>query len=95
MKYDEKMVDRQVGRNAQLFAQAIAELETQEERYPYLRILISIIEQAHSEWNQAPHKAEQISNLIQRMSHMELDVDEIKEVIEQRDNERGYKKRRN
>lgn len=93
MAYDEKIVDRQVGRNAQLFAQAIAELETKEERYPYLRILISIIEQAHPEWNQAPHKSEQIAQLIQRMSHVELDYDEIEEVVEVRDKERGYNRR--
>lgn len=93
MSYDEKIVDRQVGRNAQLFAQSIAELDSKEERYPYLRILISIIEQAHSEWNQAPHKTEQISQLIRRMSHMEIDGEEIEEIVEQRDRERGYKKR--
>ncbi len=93
MSYDEKIVDRQVGRNAQLFAQSIAELDSKEERYPYLRILISIIEQAHSEWNQAPHKTEQISQLIRRMSHMEIDGEEIEEIVEQRDRERGYTKR--
>lgn len=93
MSYEEKIVDRQVGRNAQLFSQAIADLETKEERYPYLRILISIIEQAHSEWNQAPHKSEQIAQLIRRMSHMEIDREEIEEIVELRDRERGYKKR--
>lgn len=93
MSYDEKIVDRQVGRNAQLFAQSIAELDSKEERYPYLRILISIIEQAHSEWNQAPHKTDQIAQLIRRMSHMEIDREEIEEIIEQRDRERGYNKR--
>ena len=82
-----------MGRNAQLFAQSIAELDSKEERYPYLRILISIIEQAHSEWNQAPHKTEQIAQLIRRMSHMEIDQEEIEEIVEQRDRERGYKKR--
>jgi hypothetical protein len=93
MSYDEKIVDRQVGRNAQLFAQSIAELDSKEERYPYLRILISIIEQAHSEWNQAPHKTDQITQLIRRMSHMEIDADEIAAIVKQRDRERGYNNR--
>ena len=89
MKYPNKVVDRQVGRNAQLFAQAIAGMDTPEARYPYLRILISIIEQAHPEWNQAPKKDRQIAHLIVQMSP-ELDIDEVAEVVRVRDEERGY-----
>ena len=33
MNKHEKIIDRQVGRNAELFAKAITELETPEERY--------------------------------------------------------------
>ena len=47
MRYDSTMVDRQVGRNTELFAQSVADLDTREERYPYLRILISQIGRAH------------------------------------------------
>ena len=90
MKPTIKMVDRQVGRNAELFAQSIASLETIEERYPYLRILISIIEQAHPEWNQAPHKDRQIAHLIVLMSQAHLDSDEVADVVRVRDEERGY-----
>ena len=89
MKYPNKVVDRQVGRNPQLFAQAIAGMDTPEARYPYLRILISIIEQAHPEWNQAPKKDRQIAHLIVQMSP-ELDIDEVAEVVRVRDEERGY-----
>lgn len=89
MKFDEKIVDRQVGRNAQLFAQSISELDSKEERYPYLRILISIIEQAHPEWDQAPHKDEQITELIQEMCDAELDEEEIVEVVHVRDREKN------
>lgn len=89
MKYSVKMVDRQVGRNAELFAQAIAGMETPEIRYPYLRILISIIEQAHPEWNQAPRKDHQIAHLIQQMSK-ELNDEEVAEVVRVRDEERGF-----
>jgi len=89
MKYPNKMVDRQVGRNAELFAQAIAAMDTPEARYPYLRILISIIEQAHPEWNQAPKKDRQIAHLIQQMGR-NLPFDEVAEVVRVRDEERGY-----
>lgn len=88
--YTSKVVDRQVGRNAELFARSIAERETPEDRYPYLRILISIIEQAHPEWNQAPQKDRQIAQLIRKMSDKALDLDEVAEVVRVRDEERGY-----
>ncbi len=88
MRYDRPIADRQVGRNAQLFAQAIAELETAEERFPYLRILVSLVEQAHPEWKQAPRKAQQIARLAHRMSAGALDEDEIAEVARVRNAER-------
>jgi len=84
------MVDRQIGRNAELFAQSIAEIDSKEERYPYLRILVSLIEQAHPEWQQSPHKAEQMARLADELSEGGLDVEEVKEVINVRDRERGY-----
>mgnify|MGYP006288388123 FL=1 len=90
MRYDERMVDRQIGRNAELFAQSIAEIDSKEERYPYLRILVSLIEQAHPEWRQAPNKAEQMANLASELSGDALDADEVQEVVTVRDRERGY-----
>ncbi len=83
------MVDRQVGRNAELFAGSISQMESAESRYPYLRILISIIEQAHPEWNQAPQKDEQIAALIAKMAS-DLNVSEVADVVRVRDEERGY-----
>lgn len=83
------MIDRQVGRNAELFAHSIGKLETAEERYPYLRILVSIIEQAHPEWNQAPRKDQQIAQLVMEMAN-NLDADEVAEVVRVRDEERGF-----
>lgn len=91
MRYDSKMVDRQVGRNAELFAQSIADLDTREERYPYLRILISLIDQAHPEWRQAPRKVERIAELAVKLSGGELDGDEVKRVVRVRDKEKGYR----
>lgn len=90
MRYDTRMVDRQVGRNAELFAQAVAELDSKEERYPYLRILVSLIEQAHPEWHQSPNKVEQMRDLACEMSEEALDPEEVEEVIRVRDRERGY-----
>ncbi|HRK74348.1 MAG TPA: DUF4290 domain-containing protein [Rhodothermales bacterium] len=89
MQVQSKIVDRQVGRNAELFAQSIAKLDTKERRYPYLRILISIMEQAHPEWNQAPHKDYQVAHIIHVMSQGALDSDEIAQVVRVRDEERG------
>lgn len=90
MRYDSRMVDRQIGRNAELFAQSIAEIDTKEERYPYLRILVSLIEQAHPEWRQSPNKAEQMVDVADELSDGGLDRDEVEEVITVRDKERGY-----
>lgn len=91
MRYDTTMVDRQVGRNAELFAQSVADLDSREERYPYLRILISLIDQAHPEWRQAPNKVERIADLAGALSDDQLDLDEVKEVIRVRDKEKGYR----
>ncbi len=87
---NKKLVDRQVGRNAELFAYAIAGLPLAEERYPFIRILVSIVEQAHPEWNQTPHKDLQIAHLINRLAPDQLDADEVAEVVRVRDEERGY-----
>jgi len=85
-----KMTDRQVGRNADLFAQKIGGYPTAEERYAYIRILISIIEQAHPEWNQAPNKADQIAHLIFHMSHGAVEREETANIVRLRDEERGF-----
>ena len=90
LPYDTKIVDRQVGRNAELFARAIADLDSPEERYPYLRILISIIEQAHPEWNQAPQKDRQIAHMVGMMSQHDIDTDEVADVVRVCDEERGF-----
>ena len=88
--YDTRILDRQVGRNAQLFARSIAERkDTPEARFPYLRILVSVIELAHPEWNQAPQKDVQIARLAWMMSGRTLDQDEIAQVVRARDEERG------
>jgi hypothetical protein len=89
--YEERIVDRQVGRNAQLFAGRIAEMDGPEARYPYLRILVALIEQAHPELSQAPEKDRQIAELAREMSGGSLDDDEVAIVVRARDEERGYR----
>lgn len=89
--YPDRIIDRQVGRNAQLFAQSIVELDRPEDRYPYLRILVSLVELAHPEWAQAPTKDRQIAELVRELSGGTLDADEVALVVRARDDERGYR----
>ena len=90
MTYDRKILDRQVGRNAQLFAEAIGGLASPAERFPYVRILVSLIENAHPEWSQAPQKPEQIAEVAVAMSDRALDPAEVADVVRVRDEERGF-----
>ncbi|MDT0633035.1 DUF4290 domain-containing protein [Rubrivirga litoralis] len=90
MPYDRRILDRQVGRNAQLYAEAVGALPSPAERYPYVRILVSLIETAHPEWGQAPQKASQISELAAALSDGTLDRSEIADAVRVRDEERGY-----
>ncbi len=94
MPEDGQIVDRDVGRNAELFAHAIADLETAEERYPYLRILVSIVEQAHPEWKNAGFKDEKVADLLSDMSQGKLEEEEVKEVVRMRDAERKSRRGR-
>ena len=52
--------------------------------------MISIIEQAHPEWNQAPQKDRQIAYLVGQLCQNTMDTDEVAEVVRVRDEERGY-----
>lgn len=88
--YADRIVDRQVGRNAQLFAETVSAMESAENRYPYLRILVSIVEQAHPEWVQAPTKDRQIAHLITQLSGARILEDEVAGVVRVRDEERGF-----
>ena len=83
-----RMADRQVGRNAELLSRAVAGLPTPEDRYPYLRILVSIIEQAHPEWVHAVYKERRIAALVREMCGDAIDEQEVMAVVEARDAER-------
>lgn len=87
--YEDRIVDRQIGRNAQLFAQEIAQLDGPEERYPYLRILVGLLEQAHPEWSQAPEKDDLLADLASELSGGKLDAEEVALAVRARDEEKG------
>ncbi|HEX7069915.1 MAG TPA: DUF4290 domain-containing protein [Rhodothermales bacterium] len=88
--YAQKIIDRQVGRNAQLLAETVSSLQSPEGRYPYLRILVSIVEQAHPEWGQVPRKDRHIAHLVSELSGSRLTEDEVAGVVRVRDQERGF-----
>lgn len=89
MAYARRILDRQVGRNAQLFAEAAGTLATPEARFPYVRILTALIENAHPEWSQAPQKPDQVAELAVALSNGTLVADEVADVVRVRDEERG------
>ena len=88
MSYSREILDRKVGRNAQLFAQAIARLDTPRDRFPYLRILVSLIEEAHPEWEKPEKKCRQVARLAGQMSEGALCEKEVTSVVKVRDDER-------
>ncbi len=90
MPYNEKMLNRQIGRNAQLFAQVVSTLDTPEARYPYLRILVNVIEGVRPEWVQVEQKAQLFTHLINEMTETSIDADEIARVVAMRDAERTF-----
>lgn len=88
MPYDREILDRKVGRNAQLFARAIARLDTPRARFPYLRILISLIEKAHPEWDGSSKKCRHVAQLARQMSEDALCEKEVTNVVQMREDER-------
>lgn len=91
LRYSDKVVDRQVGRNAQLYAQSIGLMDTAEERYPHLRILIGLIEQGHGDWGRGKGRLRRIVTLAGQLSKGAIDKDEIAEVAEMLDAERSVR----
>lgn len=89
LRYSDKIVDRQVGRNTQLYAQAIGLMDSAEERYPHLRILIGLIEQGHGDWSRGKGRLRRITNLADQLSKGALDKKEVAEVAEMLDAERS------
>lgn len=93
MPYARRLLDRQIGRNAQLLAESLAALPTPEARFPYVRILVSLVESAHPEWNGSPQKGRQVADLVRSLSDGTLSADEVAAVVRVRDEERGTAER--
>ena len=89
MRYNEKMFSRQLGRNAQLFAQQLGRLETAEARYPYLRQLLAVIEEARPEWGEAEHRSALFAQLVRDLCGPALSDAEIEAAVRARDAERA------
>lgn len=89
MSASRPLVDRQVGRNAQLLAEEAGALPTAEARYPYVRILAALIDGAHPEWARDPAREGRVAALVAELSDGALDADEVAEVVRVRDEERG------
>lgn len=89
MRYNEKMFSRQLGRNAQLFAQQLGRLETAEARYPYLRQLLAVIEEARPEWGEAEHRSALFAQLVRDLCGPAVTDEEIETAVRARDAERA------
>lgn len=88
MRYNEKMFNRQLGRNAQQFAQAIGRMETPEARHPYLRQLVAVIEEARPEWAEVAHKGALYTHLVRELCGPLVTDEEIDAAVRARDAER-------
>ena len=93
MTHERRLLDRQIGRNAQLLAEGIAALPTPEARFPYVRILVALVEAAHPEWSGSPQKTRQVADLAVLLSDRTIDADEVADVVRVRDEERGLTER--
>ena len=89
MRYNEKMFNRQLGRNAQLFAQAVGRMETPEARHPYLRQLVAVIEEARPEWAEVAHKVPLYTHLVRELCGPFVGDEEIEAAVRARDAERA------
>ena len=89
MDQSTKMIDRAIGRNAEMLAQALTSLSTEQERYPYIRVLVGLVEQARPEMAAAPTKDALIAKAILHLSKGALNQAEVAEVVRIRDAEQG------
>ena len=87
MRYNETMFNRQLGRNAQLFAREIGRMDTPEARHPYLRELLAVIEEARPEWAEAEHKASLYTHLLRELCGAVVGDDEIEAAVRAREAE--------
>ena len=86
MRSANKMFNRQLGRNAQGYAEALAALDTPAARYPHLRTLVCVIEQSRPEWITVGRKDELFAELIRDLG-ADVPADEVAQAIRARDTE--------
>ncbi len=84
MRSADKMFNRQLGRNAQGYAEALAGLDTPAARYPHLRTLVGVIEQSRPEWITVGRKEELFAELIRDLG-ADVPADEIAQAVQARD----------
>lgn len=72
------LLNRQLGRNVQLLIDALAEMESPEARFPYVRSLVAHIEDVRPEWANAPNKAEMMAHLVTQLGGAVIDPEEIR-----------------
>jgi hypothetical protein len=77
MKLNEFTLNRQIGRNAHLFAEAITRMETAEERHPYVRMLIDVLEQRRPDWSLVEDQRALYMHVIGQMSGNAIAEEEI------------------
>jgi hypothetical protein len=76
--------NRQLGRNAEHYARALAALETPEARYPHLRTLVGVIEQSRPEWITVGRKDQLFAELIGELG-ADVPAEEVARAIAARD----------
>lgn len=76
--------NRQLGRNAERYAQAIATLDTPQARYPHLRTLVGVIEQSRPEWITVGRKDQLFAELIGELG-ADVPAEEVARAIAARD----------
>lgn len=72
------LLNRQLGRNVQLLVDALAEMPTPAERFPYLRSLVALVEDVRPEWAHAPGKADMMAHLVMQLGGAVIDPEEIR-----------------
>lgn len=79
------LLNRQLGRNVQLLIDALAEMPSAAERFPYLRSLVAHIEDVRPEWAHAPAKAEMMAHLVTQLGGAVIDPEEIRVALAARE----------
>lgn len=89
MKLNEFTLNRQIGRNAHLLAEAISRMETAEERHPYVRMLLDVLEQRRPDWALVEDQRALYLHVVGHMSGNAIPEEEIDLALKVRKIERS------